>query len=130
MKLEDARKAYYEYSGKASELTRNLGFTAIALAWVFKSNENALKATVPKELFMGAKWAISSLVLDLLQYVVGALIWSAYARIKERQGTAATTDFRAPEELNYATIFCFWLKIAVMAYAYFRYVLPYLYGRV
>ena len=36
MKLKDARDLYYFYSGKTSDLVRQLGLAAIAVIWIFK----------------------------------------------------------------------------------------------
>ena len=36
MKLKDAREIYYFYSGKTSDLVRQLGLAGIAVIWLFK----------------------------------------------------------------------------------------------
>ena len=36
MKLKDARASYYEYSAKASDVSRTLSLSGIAIIWVFR----------------------------------------------------------------------------------------------
>ncbi len=36
MKLSDYRETYYEFSGKLSDVSRQLSFAGIALIWLFK----------------------------------------------------------------------------------------------
>ena len=36
MKLKDAQASYYEYSAKASDVSRTLSLSGIAIIWVFR----------------------------------------------------------------------------------------------
>ena len=36
MKLRNYRQTYYDYSGKASDIARQLSFAGIAIIWIFK----------------------------------------------------------------------------------------------
>jgi hypothetical protein len=39
MKLQDYRNDFYLFSGKASDISRQLAFAAIAIIWIFKRTE-------------------------------------------------------------------------------------------
>jgi hypothetical protein len=130
MKLEDTRKAYQELSGKASELTRQLALTTLAIAWLFRKEGPPLMFRVPDPLFEAAKFAITALALDLLQYILASLLWGAFGQYKQNKGTSATDTFEAPNAINWPALFCYWLKIAIVVYAYAVYVLPFLYTRI
>jgi len=44
MNLQDYRDDFYTYSGKASDISRQLAFAGIAIIWIFKKE---VPATVP-----------------------------------------------------------------------------------
>ena len=127
MKLKDTL-GYYEYfSGKASELARQLGLAGIAILWVFAITHPEGNKTFPPEFSRTLFLLVLGLAFDFLQYVSGALIWGAYNRYKEHQDTGSDEEFLAPQQLNWPTLFFFWFKICTMIVAYlylFTIILP------
>ena len=117
MKIEDYRQSYYTFSGKASDVARQLSFAGIALIWIFKADKGGALA-IPEQLLVPAALFVVSLALDLMQYVFGSLIWGAYARYHEGKQTAKTTELSAPMYLNWPGILCFWLKTTTTVAAY------------
>jgi hypothetical protein len=128
MKLEDALENYQYYSGKASDLCRQLAFAGIALVWIFKTGES-IHASVPKELRPATLFMVITLSLDFLQYVVGSATWGIYNRQKERAGIKNDQEFRAPPWINYATLALYWTKLGILACGY-AYILKFLFGLV
>jgi len=70
---------------------------------------------------------VVALFFDLLQYAVGAAIWGAYARKKEKELRAAqgatvagveATEFDVDRRINWPALACFWVKIPVMGFGY------------
>lgn len=114
MKLEDARQHYYDHSGKASEVTRQLAFAGIALIWIFKAGEEG-PPHLPPELFFPAALIVLGLVFDFFHYISLATLWGTFSRLKEK---AQVTEFRAPAWLNWPGLICFVLKIVSIALAY------------
>ena len=56
MKLQGYRADFYTYSGKASDLSRQLAFAGIALIWLFKKDD-AGRLSIPPDLVMpGRSW--------------------------------------------------------------------------
>jgi hypothetical protein len=117
MKLKDVRDAYYTYTGKASDILRYLGLAGIGIVWVFKSQIGD-KFSLPKGLIIPTILMVVGLILDVLQYITGSIIWGAYNRHKEKQNTKENEEFLAPRKLNWPTNFLFWAKFVSITLAY------------
>ena len=83
--VADYQKDSYEFSGKASDISRQLAFAAIAVIWLFKTDTPTGYITIPPDLIWPGILIVSALAADLLQYVAGSLIWGSYARYLERK---------------------------------------------
>lgn len=118
MKLKDYREAYYTHSGKASDVARQLGFAGIAIIWTFKSLGTDGAQRLAPDLYLAGELIVISLALDLFQYLSAALIWGLFSRIKEKKGTKTNANITAPPYFNWPAIVFFWLKIAVIGWAY------------
>lgn len=121
MTPEKALENYYYFSGKASDVVRQLGLAAVALIWLFKIDIGG-KPQLPALLLAAAIWAVSSLALDLLHYLYGAAAWGIFHGIQERKGAAT---FKAPRPINWLTMIFFWGKAICMTMSYV-YILSYL----
>jgi hypothetical protein len=84
VKLQDYRNDFYTFSGKASDLNRQLAFAAIALIWLFKKDMGQ-QPTIPSSLVYPAIFVVISLVLDMLHYCVASIVWRSFYRSKEKQ---------------------------------------------
>ena len=76
------------YTRTASEIARNLCFAGLALIWVLRVPDGT-RSTIPQPLQFGALLIVLSLLLDLAQYIVGAVLVASrrisrrgYARIR------------------------------------------------
>jgi len=114
MKLDDARGHYYFYSGKVSDIVRQLGFAGLAIIWFFKL-ESGGKQSIPNDLMPVAILTVSGLVSDFLQYVYASLAWGIYSRLKEKKDII---EFDPPRSINWPTIFFFGIKILSICAAY------------
>lgn len=117
MILKDAREHYYFYTGKVSDIVRQLALGAIAIVWLFRSGE-ATSFSIPGELLFPLKLVVAGLALDLIQYASGAAFWGVFQWHKESAGMSESDDFKAPRWINWSALICFWLKVVVIAYAY------------
>jgi hypothetical protein len=117
MNLKDARDNYYFYSGKTSDIIRQLALAGIALIWLYKVDQGG-QEKIPVELHDPVILIVLTLTLDLLQYAIATAIWGVYQRRKENSGTTAGIDFVAPPSINYPTIFLFWSKVVCVLSAY------------
>lgn len=119
MKLSDYKKDFYEFSSKASEVTRAIAFAGIALAWVFKV-ESTPVPHLPAELILPVALLASALLVDCLHYVVASLIWGIFHIYHERRLKKPSDDpvLTHPRWLGWPIHILFWLKIALVAAAY------------
>ncbi len=116
MKLKDALDNYYVYSGKASDIVRQLALGGIAIIWLFQVAEGSSR-TLPSELFLPLKLIVAALAADLLQYAVGSFLWSIYHRYKEGR-TAADESFKAHFIINWPAIGFYYAKVVLVVVAY------------
>ena len=119
MKLSDYKRDFYDFSGKASEVTRNLAFAGIALAWVFKVEGDPVPH-LPTELLLPVALLASGLFVDCLHYVVASLIWGNFHLYHERRLAKPTDDpqLKHSRWLDRPILALFWFKIFLVAAAY------------
>ena len=83
MKLSEIRKAYEDLTGKLSDINRQLCFAGFGIIWIFNKTSNEL--SVPPQLYVPAIWLISSLFIDIIQYIYSSLTWAIYYNIKREK---------------------------------------------
>ena len=115
MKLEDARQAYYDYSGTVSTLTRSMCFAGIAIAWVVRLGNSA-----DIKYADSCGWVfvllIGSLAFDYLQYVLQAATWGIYNAREHSKGVKLDDEVAPPAWFNSWPI-AFWVAKAALALA-------------
>ena len=117
MKLDQCREAYRDFSGKASDHGRTLSLWGLAIVWLLRTEADQ-GFTIPRALFFPAFFLVSSLALDLLHYVSGAVAWGSFARYKELKKIKSDSDFKAPRWLNWPTNTAFALKLLAVGIGY------------
>jgi hypothetical protein len=119
MKLSDYKQTYYDLSGTASTVNRQLAFAGIAFLWLFKIDKGGYYC-LPYDLFMSAVLLIMGLGCDLLHYVVGSIIWGWFFHYKEWRllDKQQDPDADAPFYLLFPTSVFFVLKLLLVIFAY------------
>ncbi len=118
MKLREFLDQYHYFSGKASDVARQLAFAGIAIVWIFKVNKgDSVKLNqnllVPTALFS------LSLLFDLTHYVIAAFTWYFFHRHQEKKPEiTADSNVMASPYLNWPTNFFFCLKIGSVFIGY------------
>src|SRR5262245_46686251 len=118
MKLSEYQRTYYEFSGKASDVARQLAFAGIAIVWLFKV-DSANSIGIPENLILASVLIAGSLTCDLLHYVVGSMVWKGYYRHFERKGASQEEDL--PDHslwLERPIAAAFWVKIFLLLCGY------------
>ena len=127
MDLKECQNTYYGDTAKVSELIRYLGFSGIALVWLFRVKSNDV-LIVPQELHAPSFLLVLGLVLDFCHALTRAITWGIFSWYKEQICKVKETDkFEAPTWINYPAIFFFITKIAAIVSAYVL-LLRYLYN--
>lgn len=114
--VEDYRQTSYEFSGKASDISRQLAFAAIAVIWLFKTDTPTGHISIPPELIFPGTLIVAALALDLLQYFAAYLIWRVYYLYLERKHIAEVE--RHSKWLERPIFGLFWIKIVLVVWAY------------
>jgi hypothetical protein len=117
MKLKDARDYYYFYSGKTSDIVRQLALGGIGIVWLFRAGAVGAEK-IPAALKTPLGLIVAGLAFDLLHYAIATSVWGVFQRRKEVAGTAEDVDFTAPDEMNYPSIGLFVIKVACVVVAY------------
>lgn len=120
MKLSDYRETYYEFSGKASDVARQLAFAGIAIIWLFKV-QAADFPKIPKELILPTITLALSLAFDLLQYVAGTTVWGIFQWYHEKQLNDLSQDpeIESSTKLKWPQFTFFILKLIALILSYY-----------
>lgn len=118
MKLNEYKITYEDFSGKASDVVRQLSFAGIAVIWIFKVQSNG-SLKIPDSLLTPLMLFCISLALDLLQYFLGYLIWYAYFKYNEIKGASEDQEIKHHEILPVPLHFCMFAKIICTIIAYY-----------
>jgi hypothetical protein len=125
MKIDDAKLAYEDLSGKASDIMRQLGLAGVALVWLFRV-DTTNRSLLDTKLLCAAFFIFLAIIFDFLQYVIGATIWFRFFRCKENEGVKPDQVFQAPPKLNLPTWALFFLKTVMILTAYVGFIIPFL----
>jgi hypothetical protein len=104
------------YTQKAGDVNRQFGFVAVGLIWLFHGievpNGQQLLQPLDSSLKFSLYFVAVSLSIDLLQYIVGALMWRSEF-IREPLGEASTCKTSISVSVAFIV-----LKLAFMLVAY------------
>jgi hypothetical protein len=117
MRLKDYLEAYHEFSGKTSEVNRQLALAGIAAIWLFGGSASS-QPTVAAEFVLPGMLFVASLACDLLQYLTASLIWKVFHRIRERSGIRPDEDVKAPSVFSHILEIYFYTKVALTVAGY------------
>jgi hypothetical protein len=128
MKLSDYNKVCTEYTGKASEIVRQLIFAGIAVIWLFRiQTPIAGQSSLDSFLIFPLFGLCLAAMADLMQYVFGGRVWAKFFRDEERKAKAANKknylltldpDIKAPRKYSYRIGLFYNAKIVLMFLSY------------
>lgn len=125
MKLDEIRKAYEDLSGSLSSVVRQINFAGIAIVWIFVGKETET-VSVPQHLYNACTFLVISIILDVLQYLVGTFSWHMCYLFKHKKNVAdKDTDIHESEWVNVIPWLCIYAKTIVTAIGY-GYILSFL----
>ncbi|WP_250627057.1 hypothetical protein [Pinirhizobacter soli] len=119
MELKKAWENRDLFTSKASEITRQLGFSGIAVIWIFKNGGTS--NLVPDDLVLPLFLLVLTLLADLLHYIAGSLEWQLFtSRQEKKTGAKEGTDniADAPAWLNYPHTCFFYSKLVLLVASY------------
>ena len=119
MKLSEYKKTYEDFSGKASNVVRQLSFAGIAVIWIFKVQSNGL-LKIPDKLLVPLGLFCISLAIDLLQYILGYIVWYAYYKYQENKVVSETQEIKHHALLPFPLHLCMIAKVFIAVVAYYK----------
>ena len=128
MKLSIYQDTYYEFSGKASDVARQLAFAGIAFVWIFKYQDSNI-IRLPVELLIPATFFALTLAFDLLQYIFATAIWGIFQWHMEKTvgGLGKDPDLDTPSWFKLPQLVCLILKLIAVVIGYI-FLLQYIFG--
>ena len=119
MKIFEIRDAYYQASGKVSEIVRQLSLAGIAVIWVFRiGGENSGGVRYTSDSLWALGLLVAALGADLMQYVYNTLLWGWLNRRYWKKYKNNERDVDVSEWVNWATLLLFWIKVIFALVAY------------
>lgn len=121
MKLSKFKEDSYYFSGKVSDLTRQLSFAGIALIWILKKDSLNAGLEIPLKLIQPLLFFALSLSFDFLQYLYSTIVWTLFHLHHENKLEIKTSDpdLTAPSYLNWPSWLFFIFKVIFILFAYF-----------
>jgi hypothetical protein len=118
MKLSEYKSVYEDASAQVSDITRQMALAGIAIIWIFRQTEPTDKIICP-ELITPLLFFISTLFLDLSQYIYKTIAWYIFFRTNEKKNKITSDPFlQASTLINKPTWLCFWLKVISLVVGY------------
>jgi len=126
MKLTYVRGSFDAFSGKVSDLSRQLALAGIAIIWIFKI-DNKVRFNLPNDLYWPLYFLCLSLLTDLFQYIYGTIAWGIVLR---NCGKDEDDDnLKVSPRINTPTWILFMLKVLLLLISYY-YLLKFLVNKV
>lgn len=116
-KLSEFKDDYYFFTGKLSDINRQIAFAGIALIWVFKKGDNS-EFQIDSELILPAILIVSALACDIFQYIYQSVTWSIFYTYHNRKNKSEDKKIESPECLNYPSWVFFFIKVILVLIAY------------
>ena len=118
MKIEELRDAYYEASGKVSDISKQLAFAGIAVIWVLKVGTKAGGIPFSSELIPLLYVFVVALTLDYLQYLYKTIVWAVLNHYHWKKHEDNEKNIEISDKINWITNVFFWSKVAAIVYGY------------
>jgi hypothetical protein len=117
--LKECRKHYYDHTGNASAIQRQLAFAGIAIIWLFRI-EAKTGAIIPSNLTLSLILFVSAIAADLFHYLLAGCFWGIFSRYKEQKLEDKKAAFEAPRWINWPGNTFFVLKFVCVIAGYYK----------
>jgi hypothetical protein len=119
MKLKEYKKTYEEFTGKLSDINRQIAFAGIAIIWIFVQRGNF---EIASGLMIPLIFLAIALAADLFHYIYQSAAWAFFfnyheKRIQKEKGDYEQ-DIKAPRKINYFSWTLFITKITCVILGY------------
>ena len=117
MNIEKIRAAADYYSGKLSEISRQLSFAGIAVIWIFRVGTETGGISYSGDLIYPIGFFVLALLLDLLHYLYSTIVWTCLGNKMDKKNQ---NELKFSDLINYPANFLFASKVAsvIIGYAF------------
>ncbi len=115
--LSEYKKDYYLFTGKLSDINRQIAFAGIAIIWVFKKGGDS-NFQIDEELLLPGICIVLGLAFDMLQYIYQSITWAWFYTKNNRKYDSEDTKIDSPEYLNWPSWTLFVIKVVLVLLAY------------
>ena len=122
MKASEYKDDHYFFTGKVSDITRNLSFMGFGVIWILIGGLDTFKSgDIDNEFIIIMVLLATTLVLDLVQYSYQAILtyfcFRKFSKEEKKKGTISD-DYDYSVKYNWASYALNILKVLVMIVAY------------
>jgi hypothetical protein len=118
MELKEYKKKSHEYSGKASDLARQINYAGLGIIWIIIST-NITVISLKNSLTLFPLILISiSLFFDFAQYFIGGIIWIRFYKNNEKKGIGKNDDILSAKWRSNVLYFFYYSKFILTITAY------------
>jgi uncharacterized membrane protein len=118
VKISKIRDAFEEFSGKASEQSRQLALAGVAIIWILRVGTDAGDIKFSNALVRPLGGFALALGLDLFQYVYYTLLWGVINAVLRRRHKNDEKDVVIWPLVHWLPAILFYLKIALVVGSY------------
>jgi hypothetical protein len=96
LSLEQVHEAYYQATGKTSDIVRQLSFAGIGMIWILSGGSltPTRQLDIDNDLLLAGLGLVVALALDLAQYAYRSAAWGIYGRRMENQDAVFASPSR------------------------------------
>lgn len=116
-KLSEYKEDYYLFTGKLSDINRQIAFAGIAIIWIFKETDGPL-ISVDSQLVLAAILIILALALDMVQYIYQSIAWSIFYTKKNKKCVSEDDLIESSPWMNVPSWIFFSFKVLFVIFAY------------
>lgn len=120
MKFSEIQRHYYETTGKASDVARQLAFAGFAAIWLFR--EGTAGINVPGAMIPAAAGFALALIFDASQYGVAAIQWRDQADRADAACESDDDECEVPLDINQWPRYLFNAKLLSVSLSYVWYI--------
>ena len=118
MNFKGWRKEADFFTGKLSDINRQMALAGIAIIWIFRTTDQS--NLIPDPLKPALSFLVLSLVVDLAHYLYGSIVWSSYVRYHEHRKTKSKEEIEPHIVWKLITYVFLLLKVTFLIIAYLR----------
>jgi hypothetical protein len=118
-KISEYKEDYYLFTGKLSDINRQIAFAGIAIIWVFKKSENS-QFQIEVDLILPSILIVCSLAFDMFQYIYQSIAWSIFYSHHNRKHKNEDKKIESSERMNYPSWIFFSTKVILVLIAYVK----------